>query len=1627
MRHISSWRSVLPAGIRGRTASLPGRRQWLNYGPLLWFAGISLAPWAAASAELVSLFAQSQKSSPTYCPGDGPPPPPAPCPTISQGRVECVAPVIKKPAWSASSTYWTSYPDCNGTQGSCASEGEAWTAWQNHITGSICQSPVRTYVCTDLYGGYQLGHDVHSANVYSLTVGTGTTSNCNVWTDTAVGAFQQSPATCPVGYDPVSSNDGPCYTVKKEACPFKNPIQCAGGQKVQTEMDIADSPEGLGFARYYSSAGFYTSPLATRPNEVLGINWRHSWQSMVIVEPSQGSGQPPYAFVIMPSGDYRHFSLNSGSWTGRLDKPDTLQEIVSGGIRTGWMFTAADDAIYRYDANGVWLSVERHGLVTTLTYSDSSTSPSIAPKPGLLIRVTDARGRSLDLRYDTSAYLTQVIDANGASYGFRYLMQSQPSGVSHNSGQLKFVDRPGGTTREYRYDESAHVASSQYFNLLSGIIDENGDRYGTYKFNAQGRAYQEYHGSGSADFAALDYTYFYDQNPGSTITTDALGQYERRRFSIVAGIMRDAGRDRCTTASCGTITNSTQISYSSDGNRNLVTDFKGTVTDHDYNSRGLEVKRVDASNISGTGTPKRTIETQWHTTLNRPVLRQTKDAAGAIEQVTAWTYNSRGQITARCELDPADSAAMAYTCSETTAPSLSAKVRRWTYAYCEAADVAASGSTCPILGLTKSVNGPRDTSDAGMSSLDDVTTFTYYATTDESGCGTLAGPCQRKGDLWKTTNALSQVSEVLTYDKNGRAVLAKDANGVLTGLTYNARGWVTARRVYANATPTTSAGDAVTTFAYDGTGQITLVTQPDGVALGYVYDDAHRLTDIVDSLGNRIHYTLDNAGNRTKEETFDATYSPSVPGQGLKRSLARQYNALSRLVKELNAGAAATRDSTPYDTSPLSDGYDANGNSVQWKDGLNVQTQQTYDPLNRLVKTIQDYTGTDAETGNATTEYGYDARDNLRTVKDPDNLTTTYTYDGLGNLSDLDSPDTGHTDYSYDRAGNRISQTDNRGVTSSYTYDALGRLSGITYPTNALNVTFAYDQGNATTGCTSSSPLGRLTRMTDATGSTTYCYDKRGNVATKKQITAGSTLTVAYTHTLADRIATITYPSGGIATYSFDSAGRTSSLSWKSNALATPVTVVSGISYYPFGPPHVLTYGNGRTLTKTYDQDYAIDSVQSSALDGLVLDFGRDVMGNLTSASSALGTTPPEREYVYDKLYRLTRVNDSTGAMLEDYNYNKTGDRTLKQFAGQAAQVYTYLSGTHRLGSVAGTNRSYDANGNTTDRGDGVTLTYDDRNRLVSAAVPSDAGTYDYSGRGERTYKAQANSGNTLTDRYIYNESGQMLAERNEQQVGGTPGGTLTEYLFIDAVPVAISRSSVLSYVEADHLGAPRVAANPATNAKEWGWDLLGKAFGENAATTAVLGKDVGLRYPGQWVDGETGLSYNYFRNYETYTGRYIESDPVGLDGGITTYSYVASRPLEIADATGLDFWVEGGVATQGGGTAHRKLCVGKPDGGAFCMSFGCTGGGLFECLSGPGEYYEDKVRGGDIEPDTYRTTTPATDARIIADLSEDLGKRRRYWLIGSNCRDFSYVKWQDLNTQYPNFPGKPSRSTSSY
>ena len=96
---------------------------------------------------------------------------------------------------------------------------------------------------------------------------------------------------------------------------------------------------------------------------------------------------------------------------------------------------------------------------------------------------------------------------------------------------------------------------------------------------------------------------------------------------------------------------------------------------------------------------------------------------------------------------------------------------------------------------------------------------------------------------------------------------------------------------------------------------------------------------------------------------------------------------------------------------------------------------------------------------------------------------------------------------------------------------------------------------------------------------------------------------------------------------------------------------------------------------------------------------------------------------------------------------------------------------------------------------------------------------------------------------------------------------------------------------------------DPTRDVAVWTWSVKGEAFGNTAPNQDPDGDGAALvldmRFPGQRYDAASGLNQNYFRDYDTGTGRYGQSDPIGLEGGINTYAYVGGQPLTLLDPTG--------------------------------------------------------------------------------------------------------------------------------
>ncbi|MBB6242274.1 RHS repeat protein [Rhodanobacter sp. MP1X3] len=1097
---------------------------------------------------------------------------------------------------------------------------------------------------------------------------------------------------------------------------------------------------------------------------------------------------------------------------------------------------AATRNLESYDANGNLVSITTpDGQVTTLTYSTSSTPASVAPRAGLLLMVTDPRGRSLNFTYNTQGNMTTVTmpDTGVLTYGY--------DGI----GNLNKVTYPDTTYKQYVYNESALTSDVSQPNALTGDIDESQTRLTSIGYDAQGRATMSRLGT-SVELTQVSY------GSNAATVTYPTGAQATLNFATINNSIHTSAVSAACGYDCGQP--NAAATFDTNGYPASTTDFNGNLTTTTYDNDGLLDVEVDAS-----GSPnQRTITTGWDDVNRVPLTRTVQNASGSAVAATSWVYNALGQTLARCEVDPTNSASSSYTCAATgTVP---AGVRHWTYTYCTAVS-----SQCPLIGLQLTATGPR-------TDLSQTTIYSYYTTSSATNCGTPGSACYQAGDLYQITDALGHVTTYASYDGAGRVTRVTDPNGVNTDMTYTPRGWLASRSV----------GGSAATFTYMPYGEVQTITDPDGVVTTFGYDSAHRLTDITDAQGNDIHYTLDAAGNKIAEQISTASGT-------VVHSLSRSYNALGQLTAVID-GLSQTVFNAGY-----SDSYDANGNLTHSADGLSIQRQQSYDALNRLKSTIDNYNGTDTATANTTTTVSQDALDRVTSVTDPSSLVTSYTHDGLSNLTALQSPDSGASSSTFDAAGNALTHTDAKGVVATSTYDALDRKTGTSYTDTTANVTYTYDEANSVTGCATSAYIGRPTRVVENAVSTTYCYDARGNIIQKTQVVSGKADSTSYRYTAADRLSGETTPDGTAISYAYNTNGRISGVQvTPSGSTSASPTVVSSVSWLPFGPISGYTLGNGQVVTRAYDANYRLTDLTSPAL---ALHFARDAMGDITALGNAPGANPATESYQYDPLYHLTSITSITNSsgVLESYTYNPTGDRLSKTASGLATGTYSYTSGTHQLASIGSAPRANDANGNTTGSvigGQTYGFAYDSRQRIALAqANGATVGTYLYNALGQRVYTSAASL------RFDYDQAGHVLANY---------GASSRDYIWLGDLPVATVdttgsgsvTSSTVNYVVADQLATPRAVTNSAGTVI-WSWAYAGNPFGEQQPISST-GYVLNLRFAGQYYDAESGTNYNMFRTYESATGRYLQSDPIGLDGGISTYAYVENEPLDGFDPMGL-------------------------------------------------------------------------------------------------------------------------------
>jgi RHS repeat-associated protein len=561
-----------------------------------------------------------------------------------------------------------------------------------------------------------------------------------------------------------------------------------------------------------------------------------------------------------------------------------------------------------------------------------------------------------------------------------------------------------------------------------------------------------------------------------------------------------------------------------------------------------------------------------------------------------------------------------------------------------------------------------------------------------------------------------------------------------------------------------------------------------------------------------IDYTYDPMGRQYSvsnpyHTTSDATY-------GVSETL---YDALGRTCLAVPQDATPPAPPAPY-TCPTSQPTNTiftaySGNTTTVTDEAGKKRKSATDAAGRLTDVWEDPNGL-----NYHTSYTYDVLGDLLTVSQGGSHNRTFIYDSLKRLLQSTNPEAGTVCYGtlsgstcqnngYDADGNLIYKSDARGLTITYGYDPLNRMTGRSYSNGDPSVSYTYGTtaGSSCPGGAPSFNIGRRIAMTDAGGSETFAYDPMGRECTEQRTTNSITKTTSYTYNLDGSLATLTYPSGRMITYTPDAAGRPLSAVDTANG----INYASSASYAPTGGLAQIQNGTNLVTTLLYNPRlqpcwlYATTgtalptstSCTGTATAGNILDLkynfnlGASDNGNVVGIANNRDTTRSQA-FTYDALNRITAAGTSSTTGSNCWGEQYTVDQWANITAIAAQSGYSACSqesGMTITMSPSANNQvsassgfAYDGAGNVTSdgvnsyawnaesemkTGGGVNYTYDgDGNRLQK----SNGKIYWY-GAGTEILDESDASGN-ISHEYVF-FGGKRIAM---DTVSGTGGGSIS-------------------------------------------------------------------------------------------------------------------------------------------------------------------------------------------------------------------------------------------------------------
>ena len=732
-----------------------------------------------------------------------------------------------------------------------------------------------------------------------------------------------------------------------------------------------------------------------------------------------------------------------------------------------------------------------------------------------------------------------------------------------------------------------------------------------------------------------------------------------------------------------------------------------------------------------------------------------------------------------------------------------------------------------------------------------ITTFAYnergqITETLSSSGASRQQSYDEQGNRVSSTNALGHQTQTLAFDIAGRPLKIQDSNGIITQNQYDTAG---------RLLKTTVNGQS-TSYQYDSAGRQTKITFPDGTYTEMQYDSSGRVIKTINQRGETTENTYDSKGNRTKTQVTDEQ------GTIVAKTESR-YNQLNQVIQTTDAEG----NSTSFE-------YDASGNQTRIIDAKGHITQNQYASQNRLIKTI------DALGGETT--YQYDINGNRTTVIAANGATTTFTYDSFNQLTTENSPDRGQTHYQYDISGNRIQTTDANSHIKQTQYDALNRKTQESW-TGHPELTINYSYDNCDNG------IGKLCQITDASGYTSYQYNRDGLVTQKQQNIQGTVLTQQFSYTDDNKLQSQTYPSGAEISYDYNEDQLV-------KISINQQTFIKNIQYDAAGHITGWQWADNTAYNKSYDQN---GRLKSFTLGNSQRTLEYDETGNITGWTDS--NSNEYKLFGYDALNRINDYNKNRAIadvnladeiiQSQSFSYDANGNRTQLIEDGTITTHYQIETGSNRLIQIDSTPRDYDHNGNLIHDGE-HSYQYDARNRLVSVdGITSNL----YNADNQRVKKTSVNQNINTTEATLYAWTSERIFGEYDEQ-----GNAIQETVYLGNTPIGIIKQGSLFRVYADQIDTPRLISDD-TNRSVWRWDS--KPFGESQPNEDSDGDQnvfrYNLRFPGQYYDVGSQTHYNYYRYYNPRIGSYIQSDPIGLGGGMNGFEYAQSSPILKFDENG--------------------------------------------------------------------------------------------------------------------------------